>query len=349
MFGVWELLGYCIGGTALFFVSAAFLLLKVGKGDLEVERYGGSSSVEKDESIQKAISKKLKLREKAQRLRRNDMKTGNRTELNKHGLPKGQVPSKKWIVLDLGKRPNQKEYSLCSEGKNWSLKFMINDSSNEKEIVVVDLNDLEQIGLKMYENVHWNCVTGWTYVGLTFQGVPVPSLLELVKSRMKNATDADEKTVWRDDWKYLYQTSPEGYSVPVFREDVENAFLCVSLRNSKTGKFELMDLEHGGIRFVFPTLFGWKSCKWVSTVRLLTEYRKGFWERIGCHARGRVEFDERWAPQASKVWNVLYGSNAMFLKVFGDKVGFFVMQKSGYYLGVCVDSIQYLLNFKKQE
>ena len=104
-----------------------------------------------------------------------------------------------------------------------------------------------------------------------------------------------------------------------------------------------------GPRFVFPSLFGWKSCKWVTKVTLRKSYRKGFWERIGCHARGRIAFDERWAPQARGVWTVLSSMNQWFLKITGPRVGAVVMQYSGFYLGWFVDTFKSLLRLKNHE
>lgn len=45
--------------------------------------------------------------------------------------------------------------------------------------------------------------------------------------------------------------------------------------------------EHGGpLRVVVPSLWGWKSCKWVRTVEVLDQDRPGFWEKRGRPAHG---------------------------------------------------------------
>ena len=42
--------------------------------------------------------------------------------------------------------------------------------------------------------------------------------------------------------------------------------------------------EHGGpLRAVVPSLYAWKSCKWVREVELLAAERLGFWEVRGYH------------------------------------------------------------------
>lgn len=100
---------------------------------------------------------------------------------------------------------------------------------------------------------------------------------------------------------------------------------------------------------MFPELFGWKSCKWVTKVTLCKKYRKGFWERIGCHARGRIAQNERWAPQAKGVWTVLSTMNQGFLYLTGPRIGTLVMQKSGFYLGWFVDTFKNVLRLKNDE
>ena len=78
------------------------------------------------------------------------------------------------------------------------------------------------------------------------------------------------------------------------------AFLALSFADGSP-----IPLEHGGPRIVLPHLFGWKSCKWLHSVQFLDEQAMGFWERLGCHMRGRVELGERWAPRSKSVWDFL--------------------------------------------
>lgn len=63
--------------------------------------------------------------------------------------------------------------------------------------------------------------------------------------------------------------------------------------------------DHGGPRIVLPHLFGWKSCKWLHSIEFLDDHRQGFWEKLGCHARGRVKLGERWAPRSKSLWDAL--------------------------------------------
>ena len=92
--------------------------------------------------------------------------------------------------------------------------------------------------------------------------------------------------------------------VSVSREDAthDSAFLALSMLDGSPIPF-----EHGGPRIVLPHLFGWKSCKWLHQVEFLSSHQQGFWEKLGCHMRGRVELNERWAPKTKSIWDFLVG------------------------------------------
>ena len=53
--------------------------------------------------------------------------------------------------------------------------------------------------------------------------------------------------------------------------------------------------EHGGpMRLVVPSLYFWKSPKWVGGMEFITEDRPGFWEMYGYHIRGEPWAEERY-------------------------------------------------------
>jgi DMSO/TMAO reductase YedYZ molybdopterin-dependent catalytic subunit len=55
-----------------------------------------------------------------------------------------------------------------------------------------------------------------------------------------------------------------------------------------------LDTLHGyPARLLFPHLYGWKSAKWISRVVFTDKYTDGYWEALGYHPRGRVEYEER--------------------------------------------------------
>jgi DMSO/TMAO reductase YedYZ molybdopterin-dependent catalytic subunit len=47
---------------------------------------------------------------------------------------------------------------------------------------------------------------------------------------------------------------------------------------------EPLPTEHGGpVRAVVPSLYFWKSAKWLNGIELAAADRPGFWERYGYH------------------------------------------------------------------
>ena len=84
-----------------------------------------------------------------------------------------------------------------------------------------------------------------------------------------------------------------------------------------------------------PSLFGWKSCKWLTALEVGTSARLGFWERLGCHTRGRVAYNERWAPEAGAVWTLLIRMLNVYYYVIPEAAVVRLMQGSATVLG-CV-------------
>ena len=55
-----------------------------------------------------------------------------------------------------------------------------------------------------------------------------------------------------------------------------------------------LDRDHGGpVRLVVPSVYGWKSAKWVGAVEFMAGDRPGFWEQRGYHMRGDYWKEER--------------------------------------------------------
>lgn len=197
--------------------------------------------------------------------------------LMKKSGPVKQKRAKKWIVLDLG-------FHLPEDFGNeetYRLKFHGECVQHETSF---SLPQLRQMASSQETTLcDWHCVTGWSYHGIVFDKV-LPLKDFLSTAHVSN------------DWTHLVQHSADGYSTCVFREDIEDdAFLTFDL-----------DRSHGIIRLVCPKLFGWKSAKFVSSLEFCRSYKKGFWEKLGCHDRGRWELDERWqSGLSSYVWPFL--------------------------------------------
>ncbi len=120
-----------------------------------------------------------------------------------------------------------------------------------------------------------HCVTKWTKLDTTWEGVSVPELMKRVELR------------------------PEASHVVVRAEHGFTANLSLDdfLRDDNLFAYrydgEELERDHGWpLRLVVPHLYFWKSVKWVRGLTFLDHDEPGFWERNGYHMRG-----DPWAEQ----------------------------------------------------
>lgn len=288
-----------IGLTGLLVVCCILFRLSY----LLVKRRGLSTN---GATVQKAVATKKKLRDQ-QLSRPHSTSLGKRS-----GLPEGQFQAKKWIVLDVGIKPNLDAYNPWRDGDNFKIKLKgVEGGSRE-----ISLLELKECGLEKIET-DWHCVTGWSTLGLGFTGVRMSKFLQMVSPQK--------------DWKCLWQVSADGYTAPILREDLEEdkeAFMAVG-----DGDGVVLPLEHGGIRIVPPTLYGWKSAKFLTEIHFLPYSQKGFWEKLGCHVHGRVAENERWAEEAAWIWTFLIQSADLYKVFLGPNVYFFMLWLGSTVLG----------------
>ena len=120
-----------------------------------------------------------------------------------------------------------------------------------------------------------HCVTKWSKLDTTWQGVSVDTLL--------GAVDHDKD--------YSLAFSDGGYTTNVPVEDLTDGKAWVAYRY---GGEELED-EHGGpARLLVPHLYFWKSAKWVRGIELREEDEPGFWETYGYHNHGDPWLEQRY-------------------------------------------------------
>jgi DMSO/TMAO reductase YedYZ molybdopterin-dependent catalytic subunit len=121
-----------------------------------------------------------------------------------------------------------------------------------------------------------HCVTRWSKLDTTWEGVSVDTLLDEVDH------DAD----------YVLAFCDGGYTTNLPTEDVTGGKAWVVY----TYEGEPLDPEHGGpVRLLVPHLYFWKSAKWVRGLRLLDEDEPGFWETYGYHMYGDPWREQRYS------------------------------------------------------
>lgn len=168
-------------------------------------------------------------------------------------IPPGQGVTRGWPLLHVGALPD-------TPVDAWRLAV------GGAVARPLDLGWPELVALPMTRaQADFHCVTGWSRLDNLWEGVRLEEL----------ARRADV----RDAARFVRFADPQGYDTTVP--------LAVALREGllalRHGD-EPLAREHGGpLRAVVPSLYAWKSCKWVVTVEFLAQERLGFWEQRGYH------------------------------------------------------------------
>ena len=122
-----------------------------------------------------------------------------------------------------------------------------------------------------------HCVTTWSRLGMTFEGVSVDTLLQAARPLPEAA--------------YVVAWSHTGYTTNLPLADVTDGKAWVAWEADG----QPLTADHGGpARLIVPHLYFWKSAKWVAGLRLLDHDEPGFWEVNGYHDRGDPWLEQRY-------------------------------------------------------
>ena len=109
-----------------------------------------------------------------------------------------------------------------------------------------------------------HCVTRWSKLDTTWEGVAIQTILELAGVR-PSAT-------------HVVSHAEQGYTanVPLSVLDDDDVLLADTFGG------EPLELEHGyPLRLLVPKRYFWKSSKWIRGLEFLDHDQLGFWERYG--------------------------------------------------------------------
>jgi len=120
-----------------------------------------------------------------------------------------------------------------------------------------------------------HCVTKWSKLDTSWEGVSLDTLLDGVK------TSAE----------FVVAFSDGGYTTNLPLEDVTGGKAWVAFGYDE----EPLEPEHGGpARLLVPHLYFWKSAKWVRGLQLRSDDEPGFWEGYGYHNYGDPWLEQRY-------------------------------------------------------
>ncbi|MCU1295807.1 MAG: Oxidoreductase molybdopterin binding [Acidobacteriaceae bacterium] len=178
-------------------------------------------------------------------------------------LPPGQYLTTDFPVLSAGPTPNVPL-------DNWQLT--IDDGT--KVLRKWDWESFRGLPNETF-TVDLHCVTRWSKLGATWEGVSLDTLLAEVN------TDAS----------YAFVHSYGDYTTNLPLKDLLNQKAWIAFRFDG-GE---LALEHGGpARLLVPHLYLWKSAKWIRRITLTHEDKPGFWEGLGYHNYGDPWREQRY-------------------------------------------------------
>jgi DMSO/TMAO reductase YedYZ molybdopterin-dependent catalytic subunit len=180
--------------------------------------------------------------------------TGAPDPARRQRLPPGQRIVGNWPVLDLGAQP---EIPL----NLWRLTI---NGLVDSPVVLrwAELTDLPS--LRSRSDIH--CVTAWSRYDNDWEGVAARTLIDLVRVK--------------PEARFVVFHSYDTYTtnVPLDRFADRDVLLAWQWNGAPISR------EHGGpLRVVLPSLYFWKSAKWIKRIEFCAEDRPGFWETRGYH------------------------------------------------------------------
>ncbi len=194
----------------------------------------------------------------------------NKAELEARGidlarLPPGQYVTERFPVLHAGTVP---EVDVDS----WD--FTVGGLVEEPKSF--DLAGFQALPTRsITADIH--CVTKWSKLDTTWEGVPVMEVL----SRVRPLAAATHVVV----------RAEQGFTANLPLDDFAREGNLFAWRYEGSN----LDPDHGWpLRLVVPHLYFWKSVKWVRGFDLLDHDEPGFWERNGYHMYGDPFAEQRY-------------------------------------------------------
>ena len=195
-------------------------------------------------------------------------KLGKITKTNREAedarVPPGQYATKKFPVLSFGPTPR-------IDLKEWRFRVF----GLVEEELSFDWDQFTAIG-NVTLDAEFHCVTQWSRLENTWEGVPFLELMKLVRPK----TEA----------RYVMVHCYGGYTTNLAVDVLSDTDVMFAYRHDG----EPLPADHGGpMRLVVPKRYGWKSAKWVNGLEFLAEDAAGYWEARGYHMDGDPWKEER--------------------------------------------------------
>jgi DMSO/TMAO reductase YedYZ molybdopterin-dependent catalytic subunit len=185
-------------------------------------------------------------------------------------IPPGQKLTDRFPVLHYG--PVHR-----LDRKKW--KFALSGLTADGQEHVLTWDEFQALPrVQVFSDIH--CVTGWTKLDNTWDGVSARTVYEL--------------TGVRPEARFVLVHGAGGFTTNLPLDDfLQDDVLFATHHNGAE-----LSPEHGyPVRLVVPRLYFWKSAKWATGVEYLAQDRPGFWEVNGYHNHGDPWKQERYSSR----------------------------------------------------
>jgi DMSO/TMAO reductase YedYZ molybdopterin-dependent catalytic subunit len=181
-------------------------------------------------------------------------------------VPPGQSRTRKWPILDASGPP-----PIALEHWKFSIGGLV---ARPMEWNWQEFQALDRV--KVFSDFH--CVTRWSRLGNTWEGVSTRKLIDLAGGALPEA-------------QYVLAGGYDaGFSTNLPLDDFLAEDALVAFLHDGQPLIE----EHGWpARLIVPQLYAWKSAKWIAGFELLARDKAGFWERNGYNMHGDPWKEER--------------------------------------------------------
>jgi DMSO/TMAO reductase YedYZ molybdopterin-dependent catalytic subunit len=181
-------------------------------------------------------------------------------------IPPGQYRTEKFPVLHYGSVP-------AADLRTWDFKaWGLVDSP-----IRLTWDEFRALPRKtVHADIH--CVTRWSKLDTTWEGVPIQAILEAAQLKPAAA--------------FVVAHAEQGYTanLPLAVLDDDDVLLADTFNG------EALAPEHGyPLRLVVPKRYFWKSAKWIRGLEFVDRDILGFWERYGYNNHADPWLEERYS------------------------------------------------------
>jgi DMSO/TMAO reductase YedYZ molybdopterin-dependent catalytic subunit len=167
-------------------------------------------------------------------------------------IPPGQYRTEKFPVLHYGSVPR-------TDLATWDFRVWGEVDSP----FTLTWDELKSLPRKSVDtDIH--CVTRWSKLDTTWEGVPIQEILT--------------RAQLRPSARFVVAHAEQGYTANLSLDVLDDDDVLLA----DTFGGEPLELEHGWpLRLLVPKKYFWKSAKWIRGLEFIAQDRLGFWERYG--------------------------------------------------------------------